>query len=31
MNKELAETHFIIYKNEDGDVIVDAVLKDETI
>lgn len=31
MNKELAETNFIIYKNEDGDVVVDVVLKNETI
>jgi len=31
MNKELTETNFIIYKNEDGDVVVDVVLKDETI
>lgn len=31
MDKQLAETNFIIYENEDGDVAVDVVLKDETI
>lgn len=31
MDKQLAETNFIIYENEDGDVVVDVVLKDETI
>lgn len=31
MDKQLTETNFIIYKNEDGDVVVDVVLKDETI
>ncbi len=31
MDKQLAETNFIIYENEDGDVVVDVVLKDETV
>ncbi len=31
MNKELVESNFIIYKNEDGNVNVDVILKDETI
>lgn len=31
MSKELVESSFIIYKNEDGSVNVDVILKDETI
>ena len=31
MNERIVESDFVIYKNEDGHVVVDVILKDETI
>lgn len=31
MNNKLEETQFVIYKNKEGNVSVDVILKDETI
>lgn len=31
MNNKLEESQFIIYKNKEGDIVVNVILKDETI
>ena len=31
MNNYIEESNFIIYENEDGNISVDVILKDETI